>query len=292
MKQTMIVLMIVFSILACQGQDTGQVKSKETQTKEESTEMTVAVIKTNMGTIEIELFAKETPKTVENFVGLANKEYYNGVIFHRVIDNFMIQGGDPTGTGRGGDSFWGGKFADEIVPALKHDVPGILSMANAGPNTNGSQFFITLVATPWLDGKHTIFGKVIAGMDVVSAIGKVATSKPGDKPLKDVVKTNMGTIEIELFAKETPKTVENFVGLANKEYYNGVIFHRVIDNFMIQGGDPTGTGRGGASFWGGKFEDEIVPALNMISPEFYQWLMPDQIQTEVSFSLHLLLLHG
>jgi cyclophilin family peptidyl-prolyl cis-trans isomerase len=194
MKQTMIVLMIVFSVLACQGQDTGQVKSKETQTKEESTEMTVAVVKTNMGTIEIELFAKETPKTVENFVGLANKEYYNGVIFHRVIDNFMIQGGDPTGTGRGGDSFWGGKFADEIVPALKHDVPGILSMANAGPNTNGSQFFITLVATPWLDGKHTVFGKVIAGMDVVSAIGKVATSKPGDKPLKDVV---METVTIE-----------------------------------------------------------------------------------------------
>jgi cyclophilin family peptidyl-prolyl cis-trans isomerase len=194
MKQTMLVLMIVFSVLACQGQDTGQVKPKETQTKTESEEMTVAVIKTNMGTIEIELFAKETPKTVENFVGLANKDYYNGVIFHRVIENFMIQGGDPTGTGRGGDSFWGGKFADEIVPALKHDVPGVLSMANAGPNTNGSQFFITLVATPWLDGKHTVFGKVISGMDVVSAIGKVATSKPGDKPLKDVV---METVTIE-----------------------------------------------------------------------------------------------
>jgi len=194
MKQTMIVLMIVFSVLACQGQDTGQVKPKETQTKTESAEMTVAVIKTNMGTIEIELFAKETPKTVENFVGLANKDYYNGVIFHRVIENFMIQGGDPTGTGRGGDSFWGGKFADEIVPALKHDQPGILSMANAGPNTNGSQFFITLVATPWLDGKHTVFGKVIAGMEVVSAIGKVATSKPGDKPLQDVV---METVIIE-----------------------------------------------------------------------------------------------
>jgi cyclophilin family peptidyl-prolyl cis-trans isomerase len=194
MKQTMIVLLILFSVLACQGQDTGQVKPKETQTKTESEEMTVAVIKTNMGTIEIELFAKETPKTVENFVGLANKDYYNGVIFHRVIENFMIQGGDPTGTGRGGDSFWGGKFADEIVPALKHDVPGVLSMANAGPNTNGSQFFITLVATPWLDGKHTVFGKVISGMDVVSAIGKVATSKPGDKPLKDVV---METVTIE-----------------------------------------------------------------------------------------------
>jgi cyclophilin family peptidyl-prolyl cis-trans isomerase len=194
MKQLIIGLIISLGTFACNAQEKDKVETKETQTKEESKEMTVAVIKTNMGTIEIELFAKETPKTVENFVGLANKGYYNGVIFHRVIDNFMIQGGDPTGTGRGGDSFWGGKFADEIVPALKHDQPGILSMANAGPNTNGSQFFITLVATPWLDGKHTVFGKVIAGMDVVSAIGKVATSKPGDKPLQDVV---METVTIE-----------------------------------------------------------------------------------------------
>lgn len=147
---------------------------------------TVAIIQTNMGTIEIELFANKTPKTVENFVGLANKGYYNGVIFHRVIDKFMIQGGDPTGTGRGGESFWGGKFEDEIVPDLKHDGEGILSMANAGPNTNGSQFFITLVPTPWLDGKHTVFGKVIKGMDVVRAIGKVQTNQQ-DKPLKDVV---------------------------------------------------------------------------------------------------------
>ena len=147
---------------------------------------TVAVIKTNMGTIEIELFADQTPKTVENFVGLSEKGYYNGVIFHRVIKNFMIQGGDPTGTGRGGASFWGGKFEDEFVSDLKHDTPGILSMANAGPNTNGSQFFITLVATPWLDGKHTVFGKVINGMDVVNEIGKVKTGA-GDKPVIDVV---------------------------------------------------------------------------------------------------------
>jgi len=194
MKQLIVGLIISLGFFACNAQQEDKVEPKQTQTKVESTEMTVAVIKTNMGTIEIELFAKETPKTVENFVGLANKGYYNGVIFHRVIDNFMIQGGDPTGTGRGGDSFWGGKFADEIVPSLKHDQPGILSMANAGPNTNGSQFFITLVATPWLDGKHTVFGKVIAGMDVVSAIGKVATSKPGDKPLKDVV---MESVTIE-----------------------------------------------------------------------------------------------
>ena len=148
--------------------------------------ITVAVMKTNMGTIELELFADKTPKTVENFVGLANKGYYKGVIFHRVIKNFMIQGGDPSGTGRGGVSFWGGKFEDEIVPDLKFDGPGLLAMANAGPNTNGSQFFITLVPTPWLNGHHTIFGKVINGMDVVYAIGDVKTA-PGDRPLKDVV---------------------------------------------------------------------------------------------------------
>jgi cyclophilin family peptidyl-prolyl cis-trans isomerase len=147
----------------------------------------VAVMQTNMGTIEIQLFENKAPKTVENFAGLAQKGYYDSVIFHRVIDKFMIQGGDPTGTGSGGESFWGGKFEDEFDPTLKHDEPGVLSMANAGPNTNGSQFFITVIATPWLDGKHSVFGKVINGMDVVYAIGKVETSKPGDKPLKDVV---------------------------------------------------------------------------------------------------------
>jgi len=151
-----------------------------------SDSITVAIIKTNMGTIEIELFADKTPKTVENFVGLAEKGYYNGIIFHRVIKNFMIQGGDPSGTGRGGASFWGGKFEDELVPDLKFDAPGILAMANAGPNTNGSQFFITLAATPWLDGKHTVFGKVINGMDVVYAIGEVKT-ETGDRPINPVL---------------------------------------------------------------------------------------------------------
>ncbi|MDW8375283.1 MAG: peptidylprolyl isomerase [Ignavibacteriales bacterium] len=159
---------------------------KKKDKKKMNEKQTVAIIQTNMGTIELELFADKTPKTVENFVGLAKKGYYNGVIFHRVIDKFMIQGGDPTGTGRGGESLWGGKFEDEIVPELKHDSEGILSMANAGPNTNGSQFFITLVPTPWLDGKHTVFGKVIKGMDVVRAIGKVQTNQM-DRPLKDVV---------------------------------------------------------------------------------------------------------
>ncbi|MCU0342431.1 MAG: peptidylprolyl isomerase [Ignavibacterium sp.] len=154
---------------------------------------TVAVIKTNMGTIELELYSKETPKTVENFVGLANKNYYDGVIFHRVIDGFMIQGGDPTGTGRGGESFWGKKFNDEIVKDLVFDSEGILAMANAGPNTNGSQFFITLAPTKWLNGNHTIFGKVINGMDVVRAIGKVEKG-PQDRPVKDVV---MESVTIE-----------------------------------------------------------------------------------------------
>lgn len=194
MKQTMILLMLTLGIWACKGQENDQVKPQETQTKKESKEMTVAVIKTNMGTIEIELFADQTPKTVENFAGHADSGYYNGVIFHRVIENFMIQGGDPTGTGRGGESIWGKPFADEIVPSLVFDEPGILAMANAGPNTNGSQFFITVAATSWLDGHHTIFGKVIGGMDVVYAISKVATSKPGDKPVKDVV---MESVTIE-----------------------------------------------------------------------------------------------
>ena len=209
MKQIMIAFITMFAVWACNGQDSGKIESKDQKTNTDQVatqevkkekfklgenEMAVAVINTNMGKIEIELYADKTPKTVENFVEHANKGYYNGIIFHRVIDKFMIQGGDPTGTGRGGESIWGEPFEDEIVPALKHSEPGILSMANAGPNTNGSQFFITLVATPWLDGKHTIFGKVIAGMDVVSAIGKVATSKPGDKPLKDVV---MESVTIE-----------------------------------------------------------------------------------------------
>ena len=149
--------------------------------------MLIAVMQTNMGTIEIQLFEDKVPKTVENFAGLAKKGYYDGIIFHRVIDQFMIQGGDPTGTGSGGESLWGGKFKDEFDASLKHDEPGVLSMANAGPNTNGSQFFITVIPTPWLDGKHSVFGKVINGMDVVYAISKVETSKPGDKPLKDVV---------------------------------------------------------------------------------------------------------
>lgn len=126
-----------------------------------------AAIHTDKGDILIELFADKTPMTVNNFVFLARQGFYDGVIFHRVIQDFMAQGGDPTGTGRGGPGY---QFGDEFVPGLRHDRPGLLSMANAGAGTNGSQFFITHVPTPWLDNKHTIFGQVIEGMDVVLSI--------------------------------------------------------------------------------------------------------------------------
>lgn len=135
--------------------------------KLDATKSYTATIKTNRGDIVIDLYADKTPRTVNNFVFLAKDGYYNGVTFHRVIPDFMVQTGDPTGTGRGGPGY---KFADEFHPSLRHTGPGILSMANAGPGTNGSQFFITHVKTDWLDGKHSVFGKVREGMDVVNAI--------------------------------------------------------------------------------------------------------------------------
>ena len=122
---------------------------------------------TDKGVMVIELFADKAPKTVNNFVFLAREGFYDGLIFHRVINDFMVQGGDPTGTGSGGPGY---KFGDEFHPSLKHDKPGMLSMANAGKDTNGSQFFITHVPTPWLDNKHSIFGQVVEGMDVLMAI--------------------------------------------------------------------------------------------------------------------------
>ena len=152
---------------------------------------TYARFETTIGNFTIELFEQQVPNTVANFVKLAENHFYDGVIFHRVIDRFMIQGGDPTGTGRGGPGY---TFADEIHPLLRHHSEGTLSMANAGPNTNGSQFFITLAPTPHLDGHHTVFGKVSEGMDVVRKIGKTKTSKPGDRPVVDVV-MNKVTIE-------------------------------------------------------------------------------------------------
>ena len=205
MYRELILFLFSFTLVACGGMNsenknqnisTNDQKEISTMTELKKDTITVAVIQTTMGTIELELFADKAVKTVQNFVGLAEKKYYNGIIFHRVIDNFMIQGGDPAGTGSGGESIWGKPFEDEVKTGLKHSSEGILSMANAGPNTNGSQFFITLKATPWLDGKHTIFGKVISGMEVVKAIGKTKTNQ-NDKPLIDVVMQKV-TIEKRL----------------------------------------------------------------------------------------------
>ena len=141
----------------------------------------IVVLETNQGNIDIKLMPEIAPKTCENFVGLVEKGYYNGLIFHRVIKSFMIQGGDPTGTGMGGESIWGKSFEDEVMPGVGFDKPGILAMANAGPGTNGSQFFITTAKTPWLNMKHTIFGEVVSGYDVVQKIE--STSVDGnDRP--------------------------------------------------------------------------------------------------------------
>jgi cyclophilin family peptidyl-prolyl cis-trans isomerase len=148
-------------------------------------EKLVAEFFTNKGNFSAELYAKLTPMTVKNFVTLAVTGYYNDVTFHRVIKDFMIQTGDPTATGSGGESIYGGEFKDEFNANLIHDSAGILSMANRGPNTNTSQFFITLVPTPWLNAKHTVFGKVISGIDIVGQIGDAKTNAM-DKPLSEI----------------------------------------------------------------------------------------------------------
>jgi len=155
-----------------------------TQAQETPVKSTIVVFETTQGNVELTLFPDKAPKTVENFVGLVKKGYYNGLIFHRVIKGFMIQGGDPTGTGTGGASLWGSDFADEINPTLVFDKQGILAMANRGPDTNGSQFFITTVPTPWLNGHHTIFGEVTSGYDAVAKIENTATGA-GDRPVQD-----------------------------------------------------------------------------------------------------------
>lgn len=174
-----------------------ETKTKQKITFKETLEMN-AIIETSMGTIKIKLLPENAPLTVANFVELAEgtkeftdpqtgkktkKKYYDGLIFHRVIPEFMIQGGDPTGTGRGGPGY---KFQDEIDPSLKFDKPGILAMANAGPNTNGSQFFITETSTPWLNGNHTIFGYVTEGLDIIKKIARTEVDF-SDKPVEPVV---------------------------------------------------------------------------------------------------------
>ena len=283
------------------------------------------------GTVKLRLFPDYADKACENFVELAKKGYYDGLTFHRVIKDFMIQGGDPTGTGSGGESTWGGEFDGGTDPHLAH-VSGALAYANLGStSTDGSQFYIVTGTqdvtddvftsyegygysfsnkqkeiykqaggAPFLDGNYTVFGQVIDGLDIVFRAQYTATDA-NDKPLTDlvidsvkvteykgepikwylkdydyddpskseianftppaegetVVKMNIkdyGEISFKLFPEYAPKGVENFIELAKSGYYNGLTFHRVIKDFMIQGGDPLGTGMGGESTWGGKFD--------------------------------------
>jgi len=162
--------------------DSIKTETKDSETKKDDKKLDYVKFETSMGTFKAKLFSKEAPITTENFRGLVEKGFYNGIIFHRIIDGFMIQGGDPTGTGRGGS---GTTIKDEFGPGLKHSKKGILSMANAGPNTGTSQFFITLAPTPHLDGKHAIFGEIVEGMSIVEKIGKVKTGSM-DRPVEDV----------------------------------------------------------------------------------------------------------
>lgn len=174
-------LALVFMTTACAAGSFWDFKKEEGESKVANR---IAVFDTNMGEFEIELFEDKTPITTKNFIDLAQEGFYDGVIFHRIIDGFMIQGGDPTGTGMGGPGY---TIEDEFTPELTHESDGILSMANTGrPHTGGSQFFITLAATPWLDGHHTVFGKVVKGIEVVREIGHVKTG-PQDRPVHDVV---------------------------------------------------------------------------------------------------------
>lgn len=174
-------LALVFMTTACAAGSFWDFKKDEGESKVANR---IAVFDTNMGEFEIELFEDKTPITTKNFIDLAQEGFYDGVIFHRIIDGFMIQGGDPTGTGMGGPGY---TIEDEYTPELTHESEGILSMANTGrPHTGGSQFFITLAATPWLDGHHTVFGKVVKGIEVVREIGHVKTG-PQDRPVHDVV---------------------------------------------------------------------------------------------------------
>ncbi len=276
----------------------------------------IATFETEKGDIKIQLFADKVPNTVNNFVYLAREGFYDNTTFHRVIADFMAQGGDPTGTGMGGPGY---RFADEFHPDLKHDSAGILSMANSGTNTNGSQFFITFAPTPWLDGKHTVFGKVVEGMEVLQSISlrdpqtattpgdliktirieetntsvlptatPIVYTQPGQVPMPSepaarngmynsppamvidptksyyaTFKTSKGDIQVQLFADKVPNTVNNFVFLAREGFYDNTMFHRVIADFMAQGGDPTGTGMGGPGY---QFADEFVADLKHDGP--------------------------
>lgn len=192
MKKSLAILATLILFAGCNGPPTAPADTETKPFTEPVTTTTMsdnrhAIIETNLGTMELELFEQRAPITTKNFIDLAEKDYYDGIIFHRIIEDFMIQGGDPTGTGRGGPGY---SIDDEFHLELKHDSIGIMSMANSGPDSGGSQFFITLEPTPGLNGKHAVFGKVVEGMDVLEKIGLVDTD-PGDRPLEEVVMENV-----------------------------------------------------------------------------------------------------
>ncbi len=189
----LVLLMQMLLIAGCSSSPSKQEQSApKTTTQENSNKKnSMAKFETSKGEFTVELFQDKAPITTKNFIDLTNKKVYDGLIFHRVIKDFMIQGGDPKGNGTGGPGY---TIPDEFHPDLKHDGVGILSMANAGPNTGGSQFFITLAPTPWLDKKHSVFGKVVSGLDVVKTIGNVKTGAM-DKPAEDVVIKKITIIE-------------------------------------------------------------------------------------------------
>lgn len=189
MKALLGIMLFAFLLSGCiqTGQVTAPVaqniQSQSLISEEKTMSNPIVVFETNQGTFKAEIFQDKAPLTAKNFLDLTNKKFYDGLKFHRVIADFMLQGGDPQGNGTGGPGY---KIQDEFGAGLKHSTPGMLSMANSGPNSGGSQFFVTLVPTPWLDGKHAIFGKVVEGMDIVEKIGKLPTNA-SDAPLQEVV---------------------------------------------------------------------------------------------------------
>ena len=188
MRKLTIFFLLMAVVMGCNSKEAQEQKSsslaKEVTNTEKKVEGQIVVLETNQGNIELKMFPKIAPLAVENFTTHAKSGYYNGIIFHRVIKNFMIQCGDPTGTGTGGESIWKKDFIDEFKPNVVFDRPMLLAMANHGPATNGSQFFITTVPTPHLNGRHTIFGEVISGKDVIKKIEKVQVGQ-GSKPLEE-----------------------------------------------------------------------------------------------------------
>ena len=333
--KVIILIMLVFLISGCAARDSKQIEdeantgqdnevdydiSKDIQFAPPTAGDIIANIHVrDYGVIRVKLFPEIAPRAVYNFTTLSKHGYYNGVSFHTVIEDLIIQSGDPTNTGAGGISMWGNYFVDEFSYDLL-PLRGALAMYNLGQaDTNGSQFFIVqssdvsedivnqMIEYQWpeseinkykqfggaigLFGRYTVFGQVFEGLEIIDAIASVEVDE-NQRPLEDIIIEyieiegdiedmninqfaqpekgdivaemhirDYGVIKIKFFPEESPKTVENFLTHARNGYYDGLIFHRVMNDFMIQGGDPTGTGMGGESIWGGKFEDEFSRQL-------------------------------